>query len=118
VLIADVNASSNRACATCPIVATGESRPLLLGHHSTDGIVVVGHLPVATEGYGPLLQRHIVVVWIAWSDYLTSWMECLVLYINFVSWTHTHNLKLAYAHLTWRLHIAGKSRTRTRDGVN
>jgi hypothetical protein len=60
--VADVGASSNRVCATCPIVATGEVRPLLLGHHSSDGTVAVGRLPIATEGYGPLLQRCIVVV--------------------------------------------------------
>jgi hypothetical protein len=30
--------------------------------HSSDGTPVVGRLPVATDGYGPLLQRRIVVV--------------------------------------------------------
>jgi hypothetical protein len=55
--IADVGASSNRACATCPIVAMDEVRPLLLGDHTSDGTAVVGHLPVATKGYIPLLQR-------------------------------------------------------------
>jgi hypothetical protein len=30
--------------------------------HSSDEIVVVGRLPVSTEGYGPLVQRHIIVV--------------------------------------------------------
>jgi hypothetical protein len=62
VLVAYVDASSNRACAMFPTVATGKERPLLLGHHSSNGTVVVGHLPVATEGYRPLLHRHIVVV--------------------------------------------------------
>jgi hypothetical protein len=62
VSIADVGASSNRTCATCPTVATGEARLLLLGHHSSDGIVAAGRLSIATEGYGPLLQRRIVVV--------------------------------------------------------
>jgi hypothetical protein len=65
VLIANVGASSNRTCATCPTVAMGEVRPLLLGHHSSDGTAMVGHLPVATECYGPLLQRRIVVVFIS-----------------------------------------------------
>jgi hypothetical protein len=60
--VADVGASSNHACATCPTVATGETRLLLLWHHNSDGTTAVGHLPVTTEGYGPLIQRHIVVV--------------------------------------------------------
>jgi hypothetical protein len=60
--IANAGASSNRACATCPTVAMGETRPLLLGHHSSDGTVVAGRLPLATEGYEPLLQRCIIVV--------------------------------------------------------
>jgi hypothetical protein len=33
----------------------------LLCHHSSDRIVAVGHSPIATEVYGPLVQRHIVV---------------------------------------------------------
>jgi hypothetical protein len=49
--IADVGASSNHACAMCPTVAMGEARPLQLGHHSSDGTVVAGHLPVATKAY-------------------------------------------------------------------
>jgi hypothetical protein len=57
-----VDANNNRACATCPIVSMGKPRPSLLGHHSTDGIAAVGCLPVATEGYGPLVHRRIVVV--------------------------------------------------------
>jgi hypothetical protein len=57
-----MGASSNRACAMCPTVAMGEARPLLLGHHSSDETAAVDHLPVATEGYGPFLQRRIVVV--------------------------------------------------------
>jgi hypothetical protein len=60
--IADVGASSNHACATCHTVATGEAHPLLLGHHSSDGTAAAGYLPVATEGYRPLLHRYIVVV--------------------------------------------------------
>jgi hypothetical protein len=59
--VADVSASSNRACATCSIVVMGKARPLLLGHHSSDGTVAASRLPFATEGYGPLLQRRIVV---------------------------------------------------------
>jgi hypothetical protein len=60
--IADVGASSNRACATCYTVAMSKMRPLLLGHHSSDGIAEAGHLPIAIEGYRLLLQRHIIVV--------------------------------------------------------
>jgi hypothetical protein len=45
-----------------PTVAMGEVRSLLLEHHSSDGTVAAGHLPVAIEGYGPLVHRHIVVV--------------------------------------------------------
>jgi hypothetical protein len=60
--VANVGASSNHAYATCPIVATGEARLLLLGHHSSDRTAVAGRLPVATEGYRPLLQRRIVLV--------------------------------------------------------
>jgi hypothetical protein len=44
------------------IVAMGKARPLLLGHRNSDGTAAAGHLPIATEGYGPLLQRRIVVV--------------------------------------------------------
>jgi hypothetical protein len=46
-----VGASSNRTCATCPIVVMGEVRLLLLEYHSSDGTAVDGHFPVATEGY-------------------------------------------------------------------
>jgi hypothetical protein len=53
--VTDVIASSNHACATCPTIAMGEVHPLLLGHHSSDGIAAAGRLPVATEGYRPLL---------------------------------------------------------------
>jgi hypothetical protein len=53
--IADVGASSNHACATCPTVETGEARSLLLGRHSSDGTTAMSRLPIATEGYGPLL---------------------------------------------------------------
>jgi hypothetical protein len=62
VSVTDVGASSNRMCATCPTVVTGEECLLLLGHHSSDGTAAAGRLPVAIEGYRPLLQRHIVVV--------------------------------------------------------
>jgi hypothetical protein len=62
VSVADVGARSNQVCATCPIVAMDEVRPLLLGHHISDGIAATSHLPVAKEGYGLLLQRLIVVV--------------------------------------------------------
>jgi hypothetical protein len=61
--VVDVGTRSNHVCATCPTVATGEARLLLLGHHSSDGIAAAGHLPIATEDYGPLLQRRIVVVY-------------------------------------------------------
>jgi hypothetical protein len=63
--ITDVGASSNRACAMYPTVAMGAAHALLLRHHSSDGIAMVGHLPIATEGYGQLLQRRIVVVPVA-----------------------------------------------------
>jgi hypothetical protein len=45
-----------------PPVATDEACPLLLEHHSSDGTAAAGRLTVATEGYGPLVQRRIVVV--------------------------------------------------------
>jgi uncharacterized protein (DUF2126 family) len=57
-----MGASSNHACATCPTVATGEARPSLLGHHSSDRIATTSCLPVVIEGYGLLVQRRIVVV--------------------------------------------------------
>jgi hypothetical protein len=38
------------------------SASIATGHHSSDGIAVAGYLPIATEGYGPLLQRCTVVV--------------------------------------------------------
>jgi hypothetical protein len=60
--VADVGASSNRTCATCPTIAMNETRPLLLGHDSSDGTAVVGHLPFAAEGYESLLETCIVVV--------------------------------------------------------
>jgi hypothetical protein len=60
--VTDMGASSNRTCATCPTVATGDARPLLLGHHSSNGTAVMSNLSVATEGYGPLLQSRTVVV--------------------------------------------------------
>jgi hypothetical protein len=63
--IANVGASSNHVCATCPTIVMGEARSFLLGHHSSDETIAAGHLPIAIECYGPLLQRHIVVV-IVW----------------------------------------------------
>jgi transposase InsO family protein len=57
-----VGASSNRACGTSPIVAMGKARSSSLGHHSTDGTTAADHLPIGTEGYGPLAKRRIVVV--------------------------------------------------------
>jgi hypothetical protein len=62
VLVTIVGACSNFVCATCPAIATGEARPLLLEHHNSDGTTATGHLPVAIEGYGPLVHRCIVVV--------------------------------------------------------
>jgi hypothetical protein len=35
-----------------PTVAMIEARPLLIGHHSSDGTVAIDYLSVATEGYG------------------------------------------------------------------
>jgi hypothetical protein len=58
-----MDASSNRAYATCPTVATGEARPLLLEHHSSDGTTATDHFSVAIEGYRPLVQRCIVIVY-------------------------------------------------------
>jgi hypothetical protein len=60
--IAAVSASSNRACVTCPTVVTGETCSFLLERHSSDGTSVAGYLLVATEDYGMLVQRRIVVV--------------------------------------------------------
>jgi hypothetical protein len=60
--VADVGASSNHVCATCPTVATDEARPLLRGHHSSDRTAVTDRLSVATEGYRPVLHKCIVVV--------------------------------------------------------
>jgi hypothetical protein len=62
-----VDTSSIRVCATYPTVAMGKVRLSLslLGHHSSNRTVIVGHLTVATEGYRPLVQRCIVVVYIA-----------------------------------------------------
>jgi hypothetical protein len=56
------------------IVATGKARPSLLGHHSSDEIVVVGYLPIATDGCGPLVQRRIVVVC---AGFISSLPTCL-----------------------------------------
>jgi hypothetical protein len=48
--------------AMCPTVAVGEACLLLLEHHSSDETTATGLLPVATESYRPLIQRHIVIV--------------------------------------------------------
>jgi hypothetical protein len=34
----------------------------LLEHHCSYGTAVAGHFPVATEGYGPLVQMRTIVV--------------------------------------------------------
>jgi hypothetical protein len=62
VCIAAVGVSRNRVYAMCPTVAVGEACLLLLEHHSSDGTTATGLLPVATESYRPLIQRHIVIV--------------------------------------------------------
>jgi hypothetical protein len=62
VLIADMGASNNDTCAMCPTLTMGEERPLLLGHYSSDGTVVMSYLPIATDNYRSLLQRRTVVV--------------------------------------------------------
>jgi hypothetical protein len=59
-----IGASSNHTCAMFPTIAMGESRLLLLGHHGTDGIAATGHLSVVIEGYRPMLQRCIVIVYV------------------------------------------------------
>jgi hypothetical protein len=59
-----MSASSNCACTSCPTVATGKARPSLLGHHSSDGTAAMGQFLIAIEGYGPLVQRRIVVVYV------------------------------------------------------
>jgi hypothetical protein len=51
VSVADVGASINNVCVTCPAVAMGEAYPLLLGCHISDRTVAAGHLPVAIEAY-------------------------------------------------------------------
>jgi hypothetical protein len=56
------SASGNRACFTCPTVGMGKARVLLLAHHSSDGTAITGRLLVAIEGYGPLVQKRIIVV--------------------------------------------------------
>jgi hypothetical protein len=40
----------------------GKACTSLLGHHSNDGTAGTSRLPIATEGYRPLVQRRIVVV--------------------------------------------------------
>jgi hypothetical protein len=45
-----------------PIVATGETHPSLLEHHSSDGIIAADRLPIATKSYGLSVQMRIVVV--------------------------------------------------------
>jgi hypothetical protein len=49
--VADVGGSNNRVSVMCPRVAMGETHPLLLGHHSSDGTVAAGRLPITTETY-------------------------------------------------------------------
>jgi hypothetical protein len=60
--VAVVGTSSNYVCTTCSTVAMGKAHPSLLGHHNSNGTTIMSQLPVAIEGYGPLLQRRIVVV--------------------------------------------------------
>jgi hypothetical protein len=45
-----------------PTVATGETRPSLMGYNSSNGTTVIDQLPIATEGYKLSVQRRIVVV--------------------------------------------------------
>jgi hypothetical protein len=54
---------------------TGEARPSLLGHHSSNGTAAADHLPVPTEGYELLVKRRIVVV--RGSNYITLISSCL-----------------------------------------
>jgi hypothetical protein len=42
----------------------GEAHSSLLGHNSSDGTAAVSRLPIAIEGYEPLVQRRIVVVYL------------------------------------------------------
>jgi hypothetical protein len=58
--VVDVGTSSNHACASCLKVVTGEVRSLLLGQHNSNAIVAVGRLPIAIEGYRPLLHRGVL----------------------------------------------------------
>jgi hypothetical protein len=55
VSVADVSASSNRTCVTCLTVAMGEVRQLLLGHQSIDGTAMMSRLLIIIEGYRVLL---------------------------------------------------------------
>jgi hypothetical protein len=57
-----VGASSNRAGAMCPTVATDDTRPPLLGHHSSDGTAATDRLSVAIENYGPSVHMRIIVM--------------------------------------------------------
>jgi hypothetical protein len=58
-----MGASNNCVCTTCLKVVMGEARPSLLRYHGSDGTAAAGRLPVATKDYGPLVHRHIVVVY-------------------------------------------------------
>jgi hypothetical protein len=50
----------------------GKARPLLLGHHSSDRTTLMSHLTIGTEGYEPLIQKHIVVVAASFERWLTT----------------------------------------------
>jgi hypothetical protein len=56
-----MGASSNCVCVTRPTVAMDQACLSLLGHHSNDG-TIASRLSIATEGYGPSVQRRIVVM--------------------------------------------------------
>jgi hypothetical protein len=59
-LLCGLVATTPVPCA--PIVAMGAMRPSLLVHNNSDRTIVVGHLPIATECYGPLAHKHIIVL--------------------------------------------------------
>jgi hypothetical protein len=56
--VATVGASSNHTCAMCPTVVMDKTHPSLLGHHSSDETITMDRLPVAKEGYEPLIQKY------------------------------------------------------------
>jgi hypothetical protein len=66
VLIADVGAGRNRTCAMCPIVTTDEARPLLLGHHSSNGTAPMNHLPLLHRVTNCCYRDNIVIVGTLW----------------------------------------------------